>query len=367
MHARAFAEWAGHLYGDRVEVRVEHLLENSSWIGRQVVHFYNLIQRRAPWFHHAFFHLGEGLSLMHRGGATLGRRYYVKLLESFRPQVILSVHDCLNRGYFATAREVLGPQVRCVTFCLEFADGYGFSRNWADPTVDLFLGRTEECATAGWRFGIPASRCQTLGDLFPLRFSEPLLSDSGRRAFLVERLNLSANRLTLLLATGGTGANNHLAFVQHLAPLDVQVIALCGHDSGAAESLHAWSRRHPDFALRHLPFTDDMPSLLQSCSAIVARGGGIAAEALHFSCPTVFNSLGGTMPQEMPTIRYFRSREIASVAASPRRLAETVRRWLQSPDEFDALRRRVAQHRPNYDPARLVAAVLGEELPAKSI
>ena len=31
-HARAFCQWAEHLYADRVRVRVEHVLEDSSWL-----------------------------------------------------------------------------------------------------------------------------------------------------------------------------------------------------------------------------------------------------------------------------------------------------------------------------------------------
>ncbi len=360
MHARAFAEWADYLYGEKIEVRVEQLLENSSWVLRQGVRLYNAIQRHAPWAHHAYYQIVEALSLIHQNGIAFGQPYFTRLLETFSPDVILSVHDCLNRGYFALARKILGSSLRCVTFCLEFEGGYGFSRNWADPTVDLFLGRTPDTAEFGERFGIPRGQCKALGDLFPRRFCAEPLALKERENYLAERFGFTAQRLTLLLATGGAGAENHLALLENLSSLEVQVIALCGRDSRALERLNAWRARHPHFHLHALPFTDAMPELLQVSSAVIARAGGIAAEALFFGCPVIFNTIGGTMPQEIPTIRYFRKRQIATVISRATAITPIVQGWLAQPDSYQALRARVAACKPREDPHQLVAAIIGD-------
>ena len=111
------------------------MLERSSVVNRGGVHLYNWIQRRMPFLHSAYYAIIELLALLNQRTVALGRGYYTKVLRDYRPHLILSVHDCLNRGYFQLARQVLAPQrVRCVTYCGEFSGGWGYSVNWIEPT-----------------------------------------------------------------------------------------------------------------------------------------------------------------------------------------------------------------------------------------
>ncbi|RME70481.1 MAG: glycosyltransferase, partial [Verrucomicrobia bacterium] len=123
------------------------MLEDSSRIARFGVWFYNFIQKHMPWMHHPYYLVVELLGLINRNGVSLGRKYYRQVVENFQPHLVFSVHDCLNRGYFQDARAILGEaNVRCATYCSEFSGGYGYSRNWVDPTVDLYLSRTQTAA-----------------------------------------------------------------------------------------------------------------------------------------------------------------------------------------------------------------------------
>lgn len=106
--AEAFAEWCFQLYRHDVDVRIEHMLERSSVVHRSGVWFYNTIQRTAPWVHTLFYAAVEVLSLLNRRSVSLGAAYYRRVLAEFRPHLILSVHDCLNRGYFPSPAACLG-------------------------------------------------------------------------------------------------------------------------------------------------------------------------------------------------------------------------------------------------------------------
>jgi processive 1,2-diacylglycerol beta-glucosyltransferase len=360
-HARAFADWAAKLHGSRVDVRVEQLLEDSSWFFRWGVRLYNAIQRTAPWAHHLYYQFVEALSLLHGDSVAIGRDYYIRILESFQPDVILSVHDCLNRGYFPLARRVVRPAPRCVISCFEYQGGYGCSRNWVERAVDLFIGRTADAAVFGVRGGIPAERCKALGNLLPPRFYSPRLTPDEKARYLQDRFGFTDQRFTLLLSTGGAGAQNHIALLDQLLALDVQVIALCGRGAGVLARVKAWSSRHPGFHVRALPFTDEMPVLLQLSSAVVARAGvSTTAEAVHCGCVPIFNALRGVMPQEIPAIRHFQRLRIGAVISRAAQLRALVERWLADPEEFRAVRQRVANYPRNDNPARFVAEVLGE-------
>ena len=97
---------------------------------------------------------------------AIGRGYYRDVLLGYKPHLVLSVHDCLNRGYFPFARELLGAaNVRCATYCGEFSGGWGYSRNWIEPSVDLYISRTPTARDFAVKSGIPPGRAIVRGHL----------------------------------------------------------------------------------------------------------------------------------------------------------------------------------------------------------
>src|SRR5436190_1873132 len=102
--AEAFAEWCFRLYRHEVDVRIEQMLEKSSLVNRTGVNLYNRIQRSAPWVHKVFYAVVELLSYINHRDVKLGARYYLEVLRDYKPHLVFSVHDCLNRGEFRTRR-----------------------------------------------------------------------------------------------------------------------------------------------------------------------------------------------------------------------------------------------------------------------
>ena len=105
-----------------------------------------------------------------------------------------------------------------------------------------------------------------------------------------------------------------------------------------------------------------MPTLLQTSSAVVARAGATTAgEALLCSCPIIFNALGLIMPQEVPTWRYFEQRGIGFIASHVARFRSVVERWLDCPEEFAEVRRRMKKVRDETTPQAALELLLGKE------
>lgn len=360
-HAFATAAWCRQLYGSEVKVTIEHALEDSHPVYRCGVDFYNFIQRRAPWFHHVYYNIVELIEVLNPGTVSLGRDYYIRLLEKVRPHAVLSVMDCLNRGYFELAKAVLGVEVKCATYCTEFGGGYGFSRNWVNPRGDFFLGRTEEATATALRYGMAPDRALTVGHWAPPPFYAPTMDSEEKASYLRETLQLDPGRFTLLLSTGGAGAQNHAAIIRSLFSLGkrIQVIALCGRDAQAKARLDGWIGQAP-FAVRTIPFTDEMPKLLQVSSAVVARAGATTAgEALLCNCPMIFNAIGLIMPQELPTWRYFRQHDIGFAAFYAAQVRRIVEQWIDRPAEVAGLRRRMQSVRCLTTPESALKRLLG--------
>ena len=361
--ASAFVRWIKHLYGWSIDVRTEAMLEDSSVINRFGVWLYNAIQKQAPILHHPYYFLIESLSWINGRGVRMGCRYYRQVLENFRPHLIFSVHDCLNRGYFREARNLLGEaNVRCATYCSEFSGGYGYSRNWIDPTVDLYVSRTRTAADYAVKLGMERERIVVRGHLMEPRVYQDVMDAGQRREFRRQQLGLEPDRFTVFLATGGTGANNHLELLPVLLRHAdwLQAIVVCGRSHRTFTKVNAWRKRHPELRLHLEGFCSTMHLLVQAADVVVTRGGTtLCAKALHFRTPIVLNGFGGVMPQESLTVKFFTQDNASSVINRPEDLAGLLSLWRESPENFAALRARFIGLRYDEDPQVLVRELVG--------
>ncbi len=361
--AVAFERWVKRLYGWSVDVRVESMLEDSSMVARFGVYFYNFIQKHAPWMHHPYYLLIELFGAFNRRGVALGRRYYRQVVENFQPHLVFSVHDCLNRGYFQEARSILGKnKVRCATFCSEFSGGYGYSQNWIDPTVDLYLSRTRTAADYAEKLGLAPDRIRVRGHLMEPRVYDETLADETERArFREQVLGLRRDRFTVFLATGGAGANNHLALLPVLRGLadTHQAIVVCGRNHKAFLKVNQWRKENPGLLCHVEGYCNRMHLLVQACDAIVTRGGTTTcAKALHYGCPILLNGMGGIMPQERLTTKFFVQDKAAVIVSDADDLERVLRQWQEDPEAYAEQRRRLLALRYEEEPTGVIRELI---------
>ena len=356
--AAAFAEWCFQLYRHDVDVRIEQMLEKSSVFNRSGVNLYNWIQRSAPGLHKIFYALVEVLSYINRSGVRFGASYYLEVLRSYQPHLVFSVHDCLNRGYFQLARQTLGAdRVRCATYCGEFSGGWGYSRNWIEPSVDLYISRTPTARDFAVKRGLPPAKARVRGYLMFPRSHLQVLSAADRQTFRTKQLGLDAAKFTVFLATGGNGANNHLALLPALLKHAdrLQAIMICGKDLETYNELVHWRATHPEFTCYVEGYSETVHLLMQASDAIVTRGGTTTcAKALHFSCPIIFNAFGGIMPQEKLTWKFFHNGAASEKIEAAADFARIIDRWMAGPETYQAARESFLRLRYEEDPTVLI-------------
>lgn len=361
--AEAFAEWCFQLYRHEVDVRIEQMLEKSSVVNRTGVRIYNRIQRGAPWVHKLFYAVVEVLSYLNSRDVTFGSPYYTQVLKEYRPHLIFSVHDCLNRGYFQLARKVLGAEnVRCATYCGEFSGGWGYSRNWIEPSVDRYFSRTRTANDYAVKKGIPAERSRVRGYLMMPRAHLEVLNIAERRQFRIKRLGLDPERFTVFLATGGNGANNHFDLLPVLLKHSdrIQAILICGKNKQTYNELVHWRAIHPEFNCYVEGYSEIVHLLMQASDAIVTRGGTTTcAKALHFQCPIIFNAFGGIMPQEELTWKFFRNGAACQKIENANDFAQIIDGWMANPGAYTRVRENFLQLRYEEDPTILIDEVVG--------
>jgi len=355
------------------EIGIEQVLENGSGPYRGGVALYNWIQKHAPWLHQAYWCLMEFEDLIKPGTVLFGRRYLAQLLRRFRPDLIISTHPHTNRGHFAYAKRLLGPQLRCLTCCTELDGGFGFSRNWISSSADAIWVQTAEVAAELRRRHYPAERIALLGPLLypayhrPVPRGQRLEPGPGAPTVASETGGDPDARQTLpllVLGAGANGANNHCRLLEVLRPFAgrLAVVALTGRRQAAFEQVQAWAAAHPELAVQPLGFQgpEQMVALYRRAWAMVARPGArTATEALLLGCPLVFNTFGTTMPQEWLARRYFRSRGLERSIDRPEQLGNLVAAWLDRPETYGDWRRLYQQHQLLSDPPSLGRLLLG--------
>jgi processive 1,2-diacylglycerol beta-glucosyltransferase len=360
--AEAFAEWCFQLYRHEVDVRIEQMLEKSSVLNRAGVSFYNRIQKAAPWLHTAFYTFVELLSYINSRDVTFGRSYFIEVLREYQPHLILSVHDCLNRGYFQLARETLGlNRVRCVTYCGEFSGGWGYSRNWIEPSVDLYFSRTPTARDFAVKSGITPEKSRVRGNLMLPRALLETVNPAERGKFRVKRLGLRPDLFTVFLATGGNGANHHLELLPTLVKYAdrVQAIVICGKNKQSYNELVHWRANNPEFNCYLEGYSEVVHLLMQASDAIVTRGGTTTcAKALHFRCPIIFDAFHGIMPQEELTWKFFRNGAASNKIENAADFARIIDTWMADPSTYARVKENFLKLRYDEDPTLLIDEIV---------
>lgn len=358
LRAYALRDWIVRLHGGHVEVKVDHVLERSGIIGGFGVGLYNTIQRTWPWLHNIYWLIVELIFSRAQRTVPFGRGYYRRLVTGFRPHLIVSMHDSLNCGYFEDAANWLQPHpLQCVTYCGEWAGGFGFSRNWVNRGADHFFARTEPARQHAIALGMPADKTSVFRKLLPPQAFDDNLAEEQYHGFLTQELGLDAKRFTLLLATGLNGSNHHLRFLRQLLRLaeHLQVIVVCGRNQGLLQSVLRWQRNHPQLPLHVEGYCKRMQHLLQVSDAVVSRpGSNTSAEALHFGCPIIYNTMGGIMPQERLTLKFFVGHRAAPVVRTARDLAKLMDQWYPRCEAYQENRRRLLALRIHETPQAFV-------------
>jgi len=354
MRARSLTEWSQ--LSNLAETSTHQALESTHPLYQFGVESYNWIQRSAPWLHHLYFNYLEVASMFKSSSRIMGRQKFVHYLHSLRPDLILSVHGSTNHGFFDLAREAI-PGIPCVTYCGELFGGYGFSKHWANPQADLFIGAVPECCEAAISCGVPPEKAVVGGFLLDPHFYHQPMTEIEKKEYRRTQLGLDEDRFTLLLGTGAVGANNHLSLLKKLAAAKVypQVIALCGKNQKTFSEIEEWSKAHPEIPVKALAYTREIPQLMQISDALVARPGtGTTCEAIQSSCPIIHNGIGGIMPQEWITVKYTRKHQVSQTIHFAGSLPKIVDHWMKNPNTLQEIKARLNSLQPSQTPASIL-------------
>jgi len=199
------------------------------------------------------------------------------------------------------------------------------------------------------------------GHLMQPRQHIGFMNRQARAAYLEEELELRTDLFTVFLATGGNGANNHLELLAALLPHAnrVQAVVICGKNREAYNQVLSWRTDHPQLHCFLDRYSEEVHLLMQVSDVIVTRGGTTScAKALHFRCPIIFNGLGGVMPQEELTVKFFNRGAGVAVVKEAADLGRLVADWLSNRSNYEHFRDDFLKLRYEEDPTLVITELV---------
>jgi len=289
--ARAVADHLRSHAPDAHEIRIVDPFSEASprAVGR-TADLYGPLTRHARWLWGALYHATNSMAAMTVLEAALLRLVgpaMARMTARFQPNAVVSFHPLLNQTAVRLAAQCR-PRVPAITVITDLVDVHA---SWACADVDAVVvpspGGLERCRRAG----IPASRCHAFGLAVDARFSAPLLR-ADERATLRRQLGLTAGSFVVLVCGGadGSGRIDRRARALAMAPLDIELAVICGHNRRARARLAGLTDRSGRRVIVH-GFVDNMADWMRAADVIVTKAGpGTIAEALCSGLPLLLTS-----------------------------------------------------------------------------
>ena len=276
----------------------------------------------------------DGYNGMLRRGWTLGsplmlrafhavvrrsHRRQVALLERHwhedRPDAVVSLIPHFNRALYDAIQRVM-PGVPFVTILTDLADSP--PHFWIERAqAQYFICGTALAREQALAAGHPGDRVfQTSGMILNPRFYDP---SPPRERSQLAALGLDPALPTALVMFGGFGSAAMRTILRCLdrSGLQVQVIAVCGHNEPLAASLRSTPLRIP----AHITgFAADVSQLMRCADFFIGKPGpGSISEALAMGLPVIVERNAWTMPQERYNAEWIEEQGVGIAVRSFRR------------------------------------------------
>lgn len=342
-HRRAAEALAQALraHGRAVVHLVDILDYMPAWFRALYPRLYLFCVHRLPWVWAALFTVtnltvverlkGPGRRWMNR---CLGRRF-MTWLTTVRPDVLVNTHF-LPPDIVSPRRRRALPGLQVWSLVTDYWPHVW----WKAPGVDRYFAGLEETQTELIARGVDPRRITVSGLPVDRQFS--IVRD---RAPLITTYQLEAQRLTLLVTSGGYGIGPVERLCRSLidgaraAQDRVQLVIVAGENRPLKARLEALAHAAP-CPVRVLGFTREMPELMTVADVVLTKPGGMTVtEALVAGRPLVlFAPIWG---QETGNARLLVHHGLARLLRRPEDAGPLIAQWLQHPEELAAMRERI--------------------------
>jgi processive 1,2-diacylglycerol beta-glucosyltransferase len=254
----------------------------------------------------------------------LARRGFMRVIDDFRPDVIVCTYPGANEvlGHMRRRGQITVPMVSAITDLAAL-------RFWAHPDFDLHLTIHAESEPEARALAGPRTRIEHVSGLTDPQFLEPADRAEARRA-----LGLPAGDPVALISGGGWGVGDFegATRVCLAADPDLTVVVLCGRNDALRARMESVFALEP--RVRPAGFTTRMGDYLAAADVLVHSTAGLTVLEAQIRGVRVI-SYGWGVGHIRDNNRAYRAFGLADVASTPSELAAALRSALASPREPD--------------------------------
>lgn len=213
------------------------------------------------------------------------QRNIYRTIESYKPDLIVSVHPLANR-FIGHARRTYNMPFRFITVVTDLVSVH---TAWGDLDADLCIAPTQEGADVLIKQGMPRDKVVYAG--FPVhpKFTACKLTTPEARAVT----HIDAKRFTVLVTAGGVGSGRlrELVLALHAAHPEMQLLVVTGRNASLRSELQRLALPQH---VHIYGFVDNMEQLMAASDVVVTKAGpGTLMEALVMRRPVVITEAVG--------------------------------------------------------------------------
>ena len=204
--------------------------------------------------------------------------HFPRLIKEYQPQIIISTH------FSPTYCAILLKRMFRFTLLVTVTD-YHIHPFWFNPDIDFYIVAHDDLIPQLEKFGVDRSKILPYGIPINPRFEKAVAKKNLR-----EKLNLSPDRVTVLVIGGKICGGKWVEIVRELMDFDIELIAVCGANKYLRRKIE---RLKGKASLSTLGLVDNLHEYIQSSDFLITKAGGISTTEAMVSGATMIlaNSL----------------------------------------------------------------------------
>lgn len=354
-HVKAAEAVIESLYSKVTNIEISHL-DFSAFLGKPlnsvVENTYIEMIKHTPKLWGKFYYRTSSInsnSLIQRLLNGLGKKEFVKLIYSYRPDVIISTYPTIA-GVLAQLRLNKIIQVPLVTIVTDYA----LHNQWVHQGVDLYLVGCQDVFKGLVNRGIDPSRIKITG--IPVHPKFELYHD---RQVLLRKFGLLPNLPTFLVMGGAYGILGEMKRICNIlttAPTPVQTLLVCGRNEKLFKSSNNLVINAPN-PIKRFTFVNNVEEFMTVADLIVTKAGGLTvSEALTKGLPLLIHK---PIPgQENENAKYIKAIHAGIVTKTIKEFQKNVDYILQNPYKLKEMSKAARLATPTNSADQVVDHVL---------
>ena len=310
------------------EVKTANVLDFAFEIFRQglpraFVYVTSKIPFLYKWIYRCFNHQNRYNFLNHVSDAFVKKSHFVKFINEFDPDFILSTNPLPMQLVSLTKHKKI-IDILSANVCTDF----GFHSLWYNRDVNYYFVANEDIKKALTKHGVSQDKIIVTGIPTGSKFNK-----ETDRLEVLDNLNFNTNVPTLLIVGGKIKYSVVLKIIKEVRErVLTQFIIVAGRDKKLQKALEKSNiKKYPD--VRTFDFVDNLEDYMAISDLILTKAGGLTvAECIQKNLPMVISDF---LPgQEEDNVKYVVSRGVGLEAKNTNKAINIISDLLSSPGKI---------------------------------